>query len=206
MGDDILAEGQKIAVSNDEVFRRYRLTKQAVAMHYAYSARANLYARVAELVLVAASVVFLVTTFADDNLYEVLGLDARISRVVLGIASALAFFGSMALLIVDWAGTAALHRAAGEKFGELLMKFRQSRLDDKTWPDEIADQLCEGYEVASSNSVSIPDKKFNSLKAQYLTKKEVSALASRHPGAPLFVLRLIVRLRASRSALTESWD
>lgn len=172
-------------------------------MHCALADRARLRARVAELTLVGTSVIFLATTFADNQLYEVLSLDPTPSRIVLGIASAAAFFCSIAILLIDWAGTAALHKEAGNQFGRLLMKFRQNRLDDETWPAEIAADLCKEYEQASANSVSIPDKKFNSLKVHYLTKKEVSALASRHPGAPLFILRMIVRIRASRSAWND---
>ncbi len=172
-------------------------------MHRALADRAKLKARSAELVLVGTSVIFLATTFSDDRLFKVLDLDPAISSVVLGIASAAAFFCSIAILLIDWAGAAALHNEAGDQFSRLLMKFRQCRLADDTWPSEIAEELSAAYEQASASSVSIPDKSFNSMKVQYLTKKEVSALASRHPGAPLLLLKLIVRFRASRSAWNE---
>ena len=171
-----------------------------VAMHFAYSDRSKVKARIAELTLVGASVVFLTTTFADSQLYATLGLDADVARVILGIASAAAFFCSIALVIVDWAGTAALHREAAKKFSSLVLRFRQNRLDSNTWPDEIADELSAEYESVSASTVGIPDRKFVALKTAYLRKKKVSELASEHPGAPLFILKLLVHGTGIRSA------
>ena len=102
MAGYLYKEGGLISVSHEELSQRYRRTKQMVAMHYALSSSARRKATLAKLVLVAASVIFLVTTFADDQLFRVLGLEAQLSRVVLGLASAGAFFCSLTLMIVDW--------------------------------------------------------------------------------------------------------
>lgn len=201
MAGYLLKEGGLISVSLEELSQRYRRTKQMVAMHYALSSSARRKARLAELVLVAASVVFLMTTFADDQLFQALGLDSQLSRVVLGLASAGAFFCSLALMIVDWAGTSARHHDAGDRFGEVLLRFRQERLPDKTWPEEIRDELSAAYEQVNSMTPSIPDEKFNSLKVRYLTKKKISALASENPGAPHILLWVLVKVRGAKSAV-----
>lgn len=165
-------------------------------MHFAYSDKSKFKATVAELTLVATSVLFLATTFAGSELYTTLGFDPEISEVLLGIAATAAFICAIALVIVDWAGTAALHRDAGERFSALALRFRKTRCDDKTWPHEISDELGEEYEAVSVNTIQIPDRKFNSLKVQYLLKKEVSAFASKNPGVPLIILKLRIQGKA----------
>lgn len=203
MGDDARFEGRKIAVSQQEILRQYRLTKQMVSMHHAIADSCSFKAESAKLILLGSSLIFLVTSFADKSLFESLGLDPAISKLMIRIASAVAFFSSTALLIVDWSGTAARHRDSANRFAGLLMKLRDSRDDNGLWPSAQLEQLSAAYQQVNENSATIPDKKFNSLKIRYLVKKKVSTLASRHPGAPHLLVWLWVKWRGARSLLSS---
>ena len=172
-------------------------------MHFSLRDRYHFRSKIAEISLLAASVVFLITTFASTDLYQTLRVPADLSRVVLGLASAIAFIFSLALLVIDWKGGAARHQDATKYWSEVVGRFRDTRLESGDWPEEVSDELSAGYASASQRSVAIPDKKFNSLKIQYLSKIEVSKLAQEYPGAPGFLLWIIVRFKGSYAAIRQ---
>lgn len=203
MGGDARFEGRKIAVSQQEILRQCRLAKQMVSMHHAIADSYRLKAQSAKLILLGSSVIFLVTSFADKSLFESLGLNPSTSKLIVKIASAVAFFSSTALLIIDWSGTAARHRDSANRFSGLLMKLRGSRDDSGLWPSSQLEELSAAYQQVNENCAMIPDKKFNSLKIKYLMKKEVSALATKHPGAPHLLLWLWVKWHGARSLLSR---
>ena len=170
-------------------------------MHHTLRDAFHLRSRTAEISLLAASVVFLITTFASADFYQTLGLPSDLAIVVLGLASALAFIFSLALLLMDWRGEAARHGDAAKRWSEVLGLFRDTRSDNGDWPDNRGEELSAAYADAARNSVVIPDNKFNSLKVRYLLKVEISKLAQTFPGAPRFLLWIVVRVRGSYAVI-----
>ena len=77
-----------------------------------------------------------------------------------------------------------------------MVLFRDARQEDGTWPIGLESKLSTAYADVCKNSVVIPDKKFNALKVQYLTKVEISKMASKYLGAPHFLLWILVRSSA----------
>ena len=155
----------------------------------------------AEIVLLTASVIFLLTTFANSNFFKLLGLPTELSKLVLGLASAATFLSSLILLVFDWPGKAAIHKDSAKRWFVVLTLFRDTRLEDGTWPMDQANKLSTAYANICSNSVDIPDKKFNGLKVQYTTKVAISKMASKHPGVPYFILWVIVRFSATKNII-----
>lgn len=184
---------RKIATSAQELDRQYGLIKQTLAMHHSLRDRYRHRATFAEIIVLTASVIFLLTTFADSNFYKLLGLPADLSKLILGLASAATFLSSLILLLLDWPGKAASHKDSAERWFLVLVLFRDARLEDGTWPMGLESKLSTAYADVCKNSVVIPDKKFNALKVQYLTKVEISKMASKYPGAPHFLLWILVR-------------
>ncbi len=193
-------------VSEREIKREARVCAQSLEMHHTLRDRYARRALVAESVLWGASIVFCATTFADDALYSGLGLSAERARLVLGITSVLALAASSALLLIDWKGASARHADAARRWTDVSRQFRRHGRDDGQWPEAARDELHEAYWDAASNSVEIPNRKFNSLKEAYLLKAEVSKRAGRHPGVPRFVLWMIVRFTGVRAAIREGLD
>ena len=157
-------------------------------------------AKLAEIVLLIASTLFVSTTFAGDELYRFLGIDPATGRIVLGIASVVAFAASVATLAADWRGTAARHSAAFSNFSDLLELFRRERLSDGSWPEARIADLHSAYWAANAHSVSVPDASFNRLKAKHRRKAALSQLIDDFPWCPRLVLSLALLLRESRSA------
>ena len=158
-------------------------------------------ATLAEIILLTASVIFLLTTFADSNFYNLLGLPTDSSKLILGLASAAAFLSSLILLLLDWPGKAASHKDSAERWFVVLALFRDARLEDGAWPMDLASKLSTAYSDVCKNSVNIPDNKFNALKVQYLTKVEISKMANKYPGAPNSILYILVRFSAINKAI-----
>lgn len=170
-------------------------------MHHSLRDSYHFRAQFGEIGLLAASVVFLITTFAGTDFYRTIGFPPELSKIILGLASGVAFIFSLALLVFDWGGSAARHQDAAKKWSDVISRFRDARTQNGDWPEEVTDDLSAAYADASRNTVAIPDKKFNKLKIQYLLKVEVSKLAQKHPGAPRFLLWFLVRVKGSYAAI-----
>ena len=200
MAGDVQKE-RAIAVSQQEISRQFRLVKQIVAMHHALHDRFQLKSTIAKISLLAAAVVFLTTAFAGADVYQSFRLTQELTMLTLDVASSVAFFFSLVLLIVDWPGSSARHQDAATQWSATLKLFRDRRLEDGTWPPEELGTLTAAYSESVKYSVAIPDKQFNALKIKYLTKVEISRLAEQSPGAPKFILWLIVRFSGAYTAL-----
>lgn len=195
---------RKITISAQELDRQYGLIKQTLAMHHSLRDYYRRRATFAEIVLLTSSVIFLVTTFADSNFYKLLGLPTDLSKLILGLASASTFLSSLILLLLDWPGMAASHKDSAERWFVVSTLFRDTRLEDGVWPMDQANKLSTAYTDVCKNSVDIPDKKFNALKVQYLTKVEISKIASKYPGAPYFLLWILVRSEAIKKVIRRN--
>jgi hypothetical protein len=184
-----------------EIDRQYRVLRQTLSMHAMLRYGFSWKAKVSEILLLACSVVFCATTFASDDLYRFFGLVPSISRVILGIASVIAFILSLTLMVVDFKGQAALHRQAVERWSDVLAKYRKHRNDDGTWPEEVRGELDFTYWEADRNSVKIPEQRFNRLKSRYLRKVAISELKSFYPGCPKLFLAFLLRFQDTKKAL-----
>ena len=183
-----------------ELEREYRVLRMVLSMHAMLRDEFARKARASELLLLACAVVFCSTTFASDELYKTFGLAPNISRAVVGIASIAAFALSLTLLVLDWRGRSARHGDAVSRWSDVLAKYRNSRNEDGTWPQEIHKELSAAYWEADRNSVEIPDRRFNGLKARHLRKVAISDLQSSYPGCPRLVLAAMLRVRDTAKA------
>lgn len=190
-----------MTTTSDEILRQYRLVKQTLSMHAKRRDQLTWRVKLTEIVLIVCSTIFCVTTFAGQELYKFLGMDPLAGRMILGIASVSAFGSSLILLIIDWKGTAALHGDAVKRWSAVLELYRSRRINDGTWPEQYQPELSAAYWEAAHNSVPIPERHFNRLKACHLRKVEISKIIDRHPWCPKILLRTILRFRDSLSAL-----
>lgn len=190
--------------SEKETERQYRVLRQTLSAHAALRDEYTAKAKFTEILLLVSAAIFCATTFAGDSFYSGLGLSPRTGGMVVGIASVLAFASSLALLVVDWKGSAARHSDAADNWTSALEEFRRLRQDDGSWPEEARVALSVTYWEEDKNSTEIPEKRFNQLKARYLRKVEVSKLISEYPGCPRLILALIVYARDSGKALRKS--
>ena len=189
------------AASARETNRQYRVLQQTMSVHAALRDGYGIRAKATEIALLICAAIFCAVTFAGEGLYADLSVGARTGRLVLGIASVLAFAASLAILVVDWKGSAARHGEAAEKWTAVLEEFRGRRLGIVSWLVEERVAPNAVYRNAGRYSVGIPEKTFNRLNAWHLRKVEVSKLLSKYPGCPRPILSLTVRMLDTKKAL-----
>ncbi len=189
-------------VRDEELDRQYRVARQSLSIHTMLRDRYERLALLLDLLLLAASVVFAATTFASDAVLTLMGGSADRVRVLLGLASLVVFFVSVAGLRLDWRGRAALHREAERSLAALVQRFRAARGPGDTWGALLRDELQRAYTEVSTGIVPIPSNKFVSLKARHLRKVQLSKLADETDGAPVWILRF----RLYCSSLFRGWS
>lgn len=188
-------------ISSREVERQYRVLQQTLGMHSMLRDDFMRKARMLEIILLLCSVIFCATVFSADQLFLRLHLPPETSRVVLGIASVLAFASSLILTTLDWREKSIQHSEAAARWSSVLEEFRTNRTENGEWPESTRSTLSVLYWQASRNTVKIPDARFNRLKTRYLRKVELSTLKSAYPGCPRICLWVIFVTRDSYQAI-----
>jgi hypothetical protein len=145
--------------------------------------------------LLVASSFLCAFVFADLSVF---GVTPDASRIALGLLSIATFSLSLVELRVDWKGKATLHNDAVKKLSALKNEYRQSYSRFKGCDREENDRLSEEYSKVLTDIISVPEAQFLSLKAEYLSKVELSRLISRYPGVPLGLLRLKLMFHSMR--------
>lgn len=161
-------------------------------------------AKASEIVLLSASTLFAATTFAGDDLYRFFGAPPEAARILLGVASLLAFMASIVTMVADWRGMAAKHATAFTNFSEVLALFNGARTADGAWPEHVRQDLHRAYWAACGHSVSIPEGQFTRLKAKHQRKLRVSRLLDHYPWCPRFVLAIALMWKDSVGAVREA--
>lgn len=190
-----------MGIGSTELDRQYRVAKQTLGLHAMMRDQYGRRARGADLLLMACSIIFCSTTFAGDDLYKFLKVRPETARIVLGIASVVALIASTAALLTDWHECCGQHADAFRKWSSVVELFRRHRGEDGSWPADKLNELQSVYWKAGKESASIPDGKFNALKARYLRTVEISKLESAFPGCPRLILWAIVRARGTALAI-----
>src|SRR5262249_20183850 len=91
------------------------------------------------------------------------------------------------------------------RFSEVVAKFRK-HFDNPADPAvPTPADLMAAYEKAWHDSEPIPNRLHPSLKARYLLTVEVTRLLREAPGCPPFVMRCILRARATKRGIQRAW-
>ena len=189
---------------DSELDRKYRVLRQTLGMHAILRDRYHVWARVAEVILLACSVVFCAATFATDDVYQFLGVAPSAGRIILGFASIIAFAASLVQMLLNPKGVSERHGEAVRIWSSALSEFREA-WSDAGWQADRKEELAQAYWKADEAATPIPSgNAFNSLKSKYLIGVEVSKMKSRYPGCPRFVLWMILRCTGTYRAIADS--
>lgn len=188
-------------VKDSETARQFRILGQSISMHAALRDEYTRKAKASEIILLISSLIFGVTTFADGSVFAFFGVSTDAGKVTLSIASLAALAASLAILVIDWKGQAALHNEATARFHEVLQQFRGCRTGDDSWPPDQIPALAAAYRDLHRNTVSIPTRRFSGLKARYLRQVATNRLKDRYPGSPRILLNLFITVRDTVRAL-----
>lgn len=183
-----------------ELDRQFRVLDQMISMHAILRDRYNHLALCISLLLLASSVVFCATTFAKDYISNRLGVSAQLVGDVLGVASIVAFFGTLTLLVLDWKGKAVKHASAVYVLSNALAQFRKAKRE-RGWQTDRRDELHQTYWDAMNSVPAVPDRQFPYLKAKHLRKMAISKMSDSLPGCPIMLIRVIIFCRSLKKAI-----
>lgn len=190
-----------IPTTKEENERQYKVIDQMLTMHSSYRdcmARRAFWLNTA---LVASALFLTVFSFVDDNLIKTLGFDPAMSRFTLGLTAVVVLLCSITEFRVDWNSLSGRHAEAVTQLAAMKTKYRKSFA--QTGGDDTRENtsLASVYEEVMGGLPVIPERWFNTLKAEHRFKRILSERISECPKAPAWFLRLQLRVEGLRDAL-----
>lgn len=180
--------------------RQYRTIDQTLSMHSSYRDRMERRAFWLNTALIASSLFLTVFAFIGDDLLRALGFDPAMARFVLGLAAVVVLICSITEFRVDWRSVAGRHAEAVSLLAAMKAKYRKSFAETSGDDSKKNARLTSEYNKAMSSVPSIPDRWFNTLKAEHQFKRLLSERISLCPKAPKCYLWLQLRTEGIREA------
>ena len=195
-------DGLHSASTSDKIKHRRRIVDMLLSMHSHLRDRYSRRGLWLDVAILAGSVVLCTVTFLDPALLRWAGVSKESFRLVAGAVSALLFILSLVMLRVDWKEAAGRHARAVALLGELKERGRAARGND---PDDSAVfDFIRAYDAVMKTVPPVPDHEFPKLKAYHLRKRALSEALDDAPHTPMWLLKLRLMGRDSRSALSSS--
>jgi hypothetical protein len=187
-----------------ELEHHHRVIDMMLSMHSKLRDDNQNFALAINLLLLCSSVVLSTLVFIDPAVLKFLRIAPQISQITIGVCSTLVFVISLIELRVDWKQAAERHSQACEVLARLKAECREIlKSNSQPDPQRVADQ-CKMCAQTLTTLPKIPDTKFPALKAYHKGKVELSKMIDAHPGAPIWMLRLVLQLRAIRNLISSA--
>ncbi len=158
-------------------------------------------ARILDLFLLVTSIVVCLTTFVDPKILEFFKVPSDKSVIILGVGAFIVFVISVFSFISNWKAQAAdLGRAANTLS---RMKAECNEKIKAENQEELKQLQLKAVEYASiiNNLPKIPQKEFYKLKTIHKRRIELSRMIELYPGSSVWLLKLVVHLRANLNVL-----
>lgn len=194
-----MTEGK--TADKEENERQYGVIDQMLTMHSSFRDRMERRAFCLNTALIGFSLFLTVFAFVGDALLQALGLEPAMTRFLLGLAAVLVLLLSITEFRVDWRSVAGKHSEAVSRLAKLKAIYRKSFTETGGDDPEENAILTSAYENLMDNLPPIPGKWFNTLKSEHHFKRLLSGRISQCPKAPIFFLRLQLRIEGIREAL-----
>lgn len=173
----------------EEIERRFRNADQMATMYSVLRDRYSLRSTWLTLGIMGASVILCACTFLPDDALLAVGLTPFGTKLVLGGASALILFLSIAELKVDWKDRSRRYGEAAEAVAAVKGKYRAQRNSEIQLTPDLITELFNLYDSTMSRIPRVPDSQFVALKSHHLRKVKLSQMVDARPGCPLWILK-----------------
>ena len=185
------------AIENE---RQYVVLDQMLSMHSSYRDRLERRAFWLSVMLVAASLLLMVLGFIEDSMLAKAGLDPGTTRFVLGMIGVFMLVCSITDMRADWRSVAGRHAEAADRLAELKSKYRKAFTETSGDDSKKNTRLTSEYDKTMSDLPAIPDRWFNTLKAEHQFKRLFSERISLCPKAPKWYLWFQLRREGIQEA------
>jgi hypothetical protein len=183
--------------STEENERQYKIVDQMATAHAVLRDRFGRRARVLNLLVLSLSIILNALVFASDDTFRLLffghGADAK---VWIGVASVILLALAIIGFRVDWESQSRSHKDAVERLSQLKANYREA---DCNKGKDCQENLTRQYARTMELLPPIPEHLFIRLKAYHKFKRLLSAELDAHPGVPIFILRLRLRWKLTRT-------
>jgi len=180
-------------MDNAENERQFRVLDQMLSMHASLRDNYARWAFVLNISLIAISIILCAFVFASDNVLATIGLKPEAAHVGLGLVSVAVLILSIVEFRVDWKNISSRHAEAAKQLANLKGKYRRLYSETEGKDSKKNERLSSEYERVMRTITSIPDRKFNCLKAKHNFKKLLSQQINLYPKTPCWYLRLKLR-------------
>ena len=186
-------------MANRELEHYDRVIDQMISMHSALRDRFTRRAVWMDVLQLLFSVVLGATVFMDPAR---LALDPTTADWVIGGSALVIFFLGLVNLRVDWKQEAGKYAESSQVLSRLKAECRELRGESSDPDAERIRVFCAECRRVLPELPVVPEKDFIRLKAHHLRKVELSRLISAHPGASVWLLKLILWWHANRAPLS----
>ncbi|MFC1587481.1 hypothetical protein ACFL54_04140 [Planctomycetota bacterium] len=192
---------EKTSASKEENERQYKVIDQSLSMHSSFRDRMERRAFLLNTLLIASAIFLTVFAFVSDEFLRSLGIDPLNARFLFGIAAVLALICSITEFRVDWRSVAGRHSDAVVKLIELKAKYRKNYTQTNGEDLKKNAKLTTEYDDIMGRLPKIPDKWFNTLKAEHKFKRFLSERITQCPKTPIWFLRFQLRIQGILEAI-----
>lgn len=187
--------------SKAENERQYQVIDQMLTMHSSYRDRMERRAFFLNTSLIGFSLFLTVFAFIGDDLLRVLGFDPELTRFALGLVAATLLILSITEYRVDWRSSAHGHGKAASLLSDLKAEYRKCHTTAAEKEIEMHSRLTEKYNITMNNLPKIPDRWFNTLKAEHVFKVLLSKRISQSPKTWPWLILIQLRVTGIKEAL-----
>lgn len=154
-------------------------------------------ARMLDYGLLFASIIVCLTTFVDPKIFEVIYVPAEKSFLIQGSGAALIFALSVFSFISNWKTLAADYGQAAEVLNRMKAECNERVKTGN--PEDLKQLQVKAIEYFGiiNNLPKIPLKEFHKLKTFHKRRLELDRMIELYPGSSIWLLKLVVHLRAN---------
>ena len=183
--------------------RQYKLVDQLLSMHSSLRDKYKRHAFWLNTAQITISMVLCVFAFVGDDLLSSLGYHSPMARFVLGFSAVIALMLSITEFRVDWKAIGSRHVNAVGHLSALKAKYRKAFNESAGNDSKKDSRLMTEYQKIMAILPPIPERYFLQLKADHQFKRVLSQRIGQNPKAPVWVLRIRLRLEGMRAALKK---
>lgn len=190
-------------MNSNENNRQYRIIDQMISMHSRLRDQYHMKATITKISIIAFATFVTGLSLIDPELFLTIKIGSDTIKLFTGMSSLLIIILTVLELIVGWSNKSRSHQDAVNALSRLKSEFRGSYEIYFGENETENRRLQDLYKTTIENVVSIPDKRFITLKGYHLYKIEVSKAIDLYPGTPVWILKLKIHFIHTYSALVK---
>ena len=185
----------------DTLVKRKNVIDMMTSMHSELSRKYRNRSLALDVIVVTFSIILLSSVFIDPGLLNVMGIDANILKLIIGICTILITVVSILSYVVDWRGKKIDHEYAFASLVSLKDEWRLFLFYREKITKENVLRLEEKTTLIMHQLIAIDDSCFNALKRKHYMKVELSKITTNYPFVPLFIVKLYYIIKSMKSFL-----